>query len=131
MAPLFETGATGRAVYLPPGQWIDYQSGKPYGGGWHQIEAGAIPVVMLVRDGAVLPHIKLAQSTKNMDWATLDLVVYATTTTQSARGLVCLPSDNVLHQIALTRRGGTFALAANPLAGRTALNVRMYTGSGK
>jgi alpha-D-xyloside xylohydrolase len=119
VAPLFET------VYLPPGQWIDYQSGKPYGGGWHQIEAGPIPVVMLVRDGAVVPHIKLAQSTKDMDWSTLDLVVYATAA-QSAKGLICLPSDNVLHPLALTRRGRTFTLAANPLAGKSTLTVKMY-----
>lgn len=130
VAPLFETAATGRHVYLPPGQWIDYQTGKIYSGGWHQIEAGAIPIVMLVRDGAVVPHIKLAQSTKDMDWANLDLVVFAAAA-PSATGLLCLPSDNVVHQIALTRRGGTFALTANPLAGRTALNVRMHTGSGK
>ena len=46
------SGATGRDVYLPAGQWIDYQTGKLYAGGWHKIEAGPIPVVMLVRDGA-------------------------------------------------------------------------------
>jgi alpha-D-xyloside xylohydrolase len=34
----------GRAnVYLPPGTWIDYQTGKNYSGGWQHIEAGKIP----------------------------------------------------------------------------------------
>ena len=28
VAPLMETGATARNVYLPPGTWIDYQTGK-------------------------------------------------------------------------------------------------------
>ena len=28
-----ETGTTGRDVYLPPGNWIDYQTGRVYGGG--------------------------------------------------------------------------------------------------
>jgi alpha-D-xyloside xylohydrolase len=130
VAPLFETGATGRDVYLPPGQWVDYQTGRTYGGGWHAIQAGAIPVVMLVREGAVLPHIKLAQSTKDMDWSNLDLVVYATSA-PSAQGLVCLPSDNVLHRITLPRGAGKYALAVNPLAGRSTLTVRMYTGYGK
>jgi alpha-D-xyloside xylohydrolase len=130
VAPLFETAATGRDVYLPPGQWIDYQTGKTYGGGWHAVQAGAVPVVMLVREGAVVPHIKLAQSTKDMDWANLDLVVYATTA-KSAQGLVCLPSDNVLHGITLPRGAGKYPLAANPLAGRSALTVRMYTNYGK
>jgi alpha-D-xyloside xylohydrolase len=73
---------------------------------------------------------KLAQSTKDMDWANLDLVVYATTA-PSAQGLVCLPSDNVLHRITLPRGAGKYPLAANPLAGRSALTVRMYTGYGK
>jgi alpha-D-xyloside xylohydrolase len=130
VAPLFETAATGRNVYLPPGQWIDYQTGKTYAGGWHAIEAGPIPVVMLVREGVVLPHIKLAQSTKDMDWANLELVVYATTA-PSAQGLICLPSDNVLHRVELSRTKGKYTLAANPLAGRSALTVRMYTGPGR
>jgi alpha-D-xyloside xylohydrolase len=130
VAPLFETAATGRNVYLPPGQWIDYQTGKAYSGGWHAIQAGAIPVVMLVREGAVVPHIRLAQSTKDMDWANLDLVVYATTA-PSAQGLICLPSDNVLHRIALPRGTGDYRLARNPLAGRSALIVRLYTSGAK
>jgi beta-galactosidase len=46
VAPLMEAGMTGRDVYLPPGQWIDYQSGKSFSGGWRKIEAGPIPVVM-------------------------------------------------------------------------------------
>ncbi len=49
----------------------------------------------------------------------------------SAQGLVCLPSDNVLHRITLPRRAGKYALATNPLAGRSVLTVRMYTAQGK
>ena len=98
VAPLMEAGTTGRDVYLPPGQWIDYQTGKVYAGGWHNIEAGQIPVVMLVRDGAVIPHIKLAQSTAQMDWSNLEMVVFAARV-QNAQGLVCLPSDNVLRRV--------------------------------
>ncbi|HEU5397002.1 MAG TPA: TIM-barrel domain-containing protein, partial [Verrucomicrobiae bacterium] len=69
VAPLLHEHATGREVYLPPGTWIDYQDGKTYPGGWQHIEAGAVPVVMLVRDGTAIPQIKLAQSTKDMDWS--------------------------------------------------------------
>jgi alpha-D-xyloside xylohydrolase len=130
VAPLFETAATGRNVYLPPGQWIDYQTGKTYAGGWHAIEAGPIPVVMLVREGAVLPHINLAQSTKDMDWGNLELVVYATTAS-AARGLICLPSDNVLHHIVVPRSGTRYTLGVNPLAGQSTLTVRMFTNSGR
>ncbi len=63
VAPLFEEGATGRNVYLPPGGWIDYQTGRAYAGGWQRIEAGEVPAVILVRDGAAIPHAAVAQST--------------------------------------------------------------------
>ena len=122
VAPLFETGMTGRAVYLPPGQWIDYQTAKAYPGGWHQIAAGALPVVVLVRDGAVIPHVKLAQSTARMDWSALELVVFADAAT-TARGLVSLPSDNVLRPVTLARKGASFALASDPLPGKVAWTV--------
>ena len=83
---------TKRDVYLPPGQWIDYQTGKVFSGGWHNIEAGKIPIVVLVKEGSVIPHIALAQSTAQMDWTKLDLVVYATDS-QKVNGLICMPSD--------------------------------------
>ena len=76
VAPLLESGMTGRTVYLPEGKWIDYQTEKVYEGGWHQIEAGSLPIIMLVRDGSVLPHLKLAQSTVEMDWSKMNLKVY-------------------------------------------------------
>ena len=56
-----------------------------YAGGWHRIEAGKIPVVMLVRDGTVLPHIALAQSTQKMDWSKMDLAVFAKNMTGGQR----------------------------------------------
>ena len=126
VAPLFETGATGRPVYLPPGRWIDYQSSRAYAGGWHTIEAGAIPVVMLVREGAALPHIALAQSTKDMDWSKIELVVYGAAA-PSAEALLCLPSDNVLHRVSLPRRGNAYRLASNPLEGRSVLTIRPHS----
>ena len=125
VAPLFESGSTGRSVYLPPGHWIDYQSGKAYGAGWHTIEAGVVPIVMLVRYAAVLPHIALAQCTKDMDWSKLELVVYAETA-PSATGLVCLPSDNMLHKVELTLRGKKYVPGVSSLTAKTALTVRRF-----
>lgn len=87
VAPLLESGMTGRTVYLPEGKWIDYQTEKVYEGGWHQIEAGSLPIIMLVRDGSVLPHLKLAQSTVEMDWSKMNLKVYSADKKQ-AEGLV-------------------------------------------
>ena len=126
VAPLMESGTTGRHVYLPQGQWIDYQSHKSYPGGWHKIEAGLIPVVMLVRDGSAIPEIKLAQSTSAMDWSQLDVVVFSNDA-NAAHGLLCLPSDQALREVDLTRRNGTFELNGNPLAGKVALVTKIYT----
>jgi alpha-D-xyloside xylohydrolase len=125
VAPLFEN-VTKRDVYLPPGQWIDYQSGKVYSGGWHNIDAGKIPIVILVHEGSVIPRIALAQSTAQMDWSKLDLVVYATDS-QKAIGLVCLPTDKVLHRISLVRKGGAFTLDSDPYGGKVGWTIRMYS----
>jgi alpha-D-xyloside xylohydrolase len=69
---------------------------------------------------------KLAQSTSQMDWSNLEMVVYAASAT-SARGLVCLPSDNVLHPVEVTKRDANFALAADPLGGKATITVRPYS----
>jgi len=122
VAPLFEKG-TARNVYLPgTGNWIDYQTGKSYTAGWHLIEAGQIPAVILVRDGAVIPHIALAQSTDKMDWSKLELKVFASG--NQATGTVCLPSDNVTHTITLFKANGKFALKSNPLEERVVYSVK-------
>ena len=98
VAPLLESGITGRTVYRPEGKWIDYQTEKVYEGGWHRIEAGSLPIIMLVRDGSVLPHLKLAQSTSEMDWSKMSLKVYSADKKQ-AEGLICLPTDNRIQVV--------------------------------
>ena len=98
VAPMLESGMTRRTVYLPEGKWIDYQTEKVYEGGWHRIEAGSLPIIMLVRDGSVLPHLKLAQSTAEMDWSKMSLKVYSADKKQ-AEGLVCLPADNRIQVV--------------------------------
>ncbi len=124
VAPLLHADTASRDVYLPAGKWIDYQSAKVYTGGWHRIEAGKIPIVSLVRDGAVLPHIELAQSTMQMDFSKIGLVVYATDTQKTAKGLICLPSDNKLHSLSLTKRRGKFILDNDPLKGKVNWKIK-------
>jgi alpha-D-xyloside xylohydrolase len=128
VAPLMEENATGRNVYLPPGTWIDYQTGKDYSGGWQKIEAGKIPEIILVRDGTVLPHIALAQSTKDMDWSKLDLVVFAKDAT-TAKGSIFLPGDSDLHDLTLTKTDGAFKLDSDPSAGKVLWNIRQNSGN--
>jgi alpha-D-xyloside xylohydrolase len=127
VAPLMHENDRAREVYLPPGTWMDYQNGNTYSGGWRKIEAGKLPVVMLVRDGTAIPQIQLAQSTMQMDWSTLDLVVFAKDAT-TANGLVCLPSDNALHPLSLTKQGREFKLAGDPLAGKVTWKIQNPEG---
>lgn len=121
VAPLFQDNVYERDVYLPKGKWINYQSGEVYNSGWNHIKSGKIAAVILVRDGAVLPHIRLAQSTKDMDWKNLELVVYSTTNA-SATGFVCLPSDNVLRTVSITNNH----LASDPFNGNVRWNIHSY-----
>lgn len=122
VAPLLHEGATGRDVYLPPGTWIDYQTGKIYAGGWQKIAAGKIPEIILVRDGTVLPRIALAQSTAQMDWSKLELAVLANDSTK-ASGQVCLPSDNELRPVSVSKSNAGWQLDSDPLAGKTAWTI--------
>jgi alpha-D-xyloside xylohydrolase len=128
VAPLMHEKSTGRQVYLPPGSWIDYQSGKSYAGGWQTIEAGKIPAIILVRDGTVLPHIQLAQSTLQMDWTKLSLIVYSKEAS-NLKGLVCLPSDNQLHELSVVKQGSGYKLASDPFAGKVTWQVRGFAKS--
>lgn len=112
VAPLMESGE-GRRVYLPPGDWIDYQTGKSYAGArWQQINAGQIPVVLLVKDHSVIPHVKVAQSTSEIDWKNVELRVFSTDNA-TASGLFALPDGGVQS---LNVTGS--ALQNDPLRGR-------------
>jgi alpha-D-xyloside xylohydrolase len=76
VAPLMEE-TTGRSVYCPPGTWIDYQTGQKYTGSqWHNIDAADIPCVILIRSGATIPFIPVAQCIDQMDWSKVEEVKY-------------------------------------------------------
>jgi alpha-D-xyloside xylohydrolase len=124
VAPLMED-INGRDVYLPPGFWIDYQSGKTYeGGGWQHITAGDIPIVMLVRDGAVIPRFELAQSTAEMNWRDINLMVFSAEAS-IAEGYFCLPEEGALHALFLEREGDDFVLKDGPLQGKVRWGIRI------
>jgi alpha-D-xyloside xylohydrolase len=125
VAPLFESAAE-RRVYLPPGTWIDYQTGKSYNGStWHTIKAGTIPIVLLVRGGAMIPHAAVAQHTGAIDWTKIELRVYGAGSA-GATGLFALP-DGDLHALTAVPAGGGFALKEDPLKGRVAWQLRAAT----
>ncbi len=121
VAPLMESSES-RRVYVPPGAWIDYQTGKVYRGArWHQITAGQIPVVLLVRDHSVIPHIPVAQTTSEMKWNDVELRVFATDAAP-ASGLFALPDGN-LQTLSLDARQNDFILRADPLRGKVRWRV--------
>ena len=97
VAPLMESGNS-RMVYLPKGTWIDYQSGKVYDGGYQTIEAGAIPAVILVRDGSIIPHAPLAQRTDQIQWNQVELKTYQAEA-KTCKGLLFKPGDSQIETI--------------------------------
>ena len=97
VAPLLESGNS-RTVYLPHGQWIDYQTGKVYVSGYQTIQAGSIPVIILVRDGSVIPHAPLAQRTDQIRWDKLELRTYKAKA-KKCTGLLFKPGDQKVQQI--------------------------------
>lgn len=108
VAPLMEEAA-GRSVYLPAGTWVDYQTGLAYDGArWHTLQAGPIPCVILVRGGAVVPHVELAPHTGAMDWRRLEFVVYAEPGQATLAAQVCLPGDPAVREVALRRDGAAW-----------------------
>ncbi|MFL6331820.1 MAG: TIM-barrel domain-containing protein [Pyrinomonadaceae bacterium] len=124
VAPLMESAA-GRRVYLPPGEWIDYQTGQAYTGErWHRIEAGQIPVVLLVKNNSVIPHVKVAQSTDDIDWKNVELRVFSTRDADSA-GLFALPGGGV-QTLKLTAAAGTYALRSDPLRGQVRWEITRF-----
>ena len=125
VAPMFESGAQ-RKVYLPPGKWIDYQSGRVYDGArWEEIAAGQIPVVLLVKNHTVLPHIKVAQSTSAMDWDNVELRVFSTDPSP-VTGLFTRP-DGDLEMLMLVPRGGSFVLRNDPQHGKVNWQIKMQS----
>ena len=97
VAPLMESGNE-RMVYLPKGQWIDYQSGKVYESGYQTIEAGKIPAIILVRDGSIIPHVPLAQRTDQIDWNQIELKTYKANA-KTCKGLIFKPGDSQIETI--------------------------------
>ncbi|MBI4976583.1 MAG: DUF4968 domain-containing protein [Spirochaetes bacterium] len=124
VAPLMDEGTSARDVYIPPGIWIDYQTDRRFDGGqWHHISAGAIPIVLLIRNGSVLPHAAIAQSTGGIDWTNLELVVYRVDDGDAA-GMVNTPQSPEAKAIYARVSGKTVSVIDDPSAGAVRWAVR-------
>lgn len=99
VAPLLEQG-TERTVYLPNGKWIDYQNGKVYEGGYQSIsiEGNSIPCVILVKDGSLIPHVPVAQSTDKIQWDKLTWKTFKADATECV-GYLYKPGDTEVKVI--------------------------------
>jgi alpha-D-xyloside xylohydrolase len=105
-------------VYLPPGTWVDYQTGRAYAGArWLDVSAGPIPIVLLVRDHAVIPHVAVAQHTGAIDWSHVELRTFSSDGAP-ATGAFALP-DGVVHALRVAHG----RLATDPLGGRVSWRV--------
>jgi alpha-D-xyloside xylohydrolase len=72
--------------------------------------------VLLVKDHSVIPHIKVAQSTSEMDWNNVELRVFSTDNSPVS-GLFALPQGELLT-LRLGSDPSGFALKNDPLSGK-------------
>ena len=80
-----------------------------------------IPVVLLVRDHSVIPHVAVAQSTARIDWGNVELRVFSSDSAP-VTGLFALP-DGPLRTLRLQRGAGGYALTQDPTGGKVRWRV--------
>jgi alpha-D-xyloside xylohydrolase len=79
-APVFEDNENSRDVYLPAGsKWMDYHTRECFeGGSWYRLKTDWY-IVVLVREGAVIPVAEVGEpvrSVQSADWETCRLKIY-------------------------------------------------------
>ena len=109
VAPLFDNKG-GRHVYLPAGKWVDYQTRKIFEGSqWHYIEAGALPGIILVKSGSLIPHIKPALSTDDMNWDEIELKAFSSGDVTAVTDF-CFPETGTLVRLEAAYKDGSWKL---------------------
>ncbi len=73
-----------------------------------------------------IPHVKVAQSTAEMDWSAIELRVFSSDG-QPATGLVALP-DGEVNRVELEPVSGGFRLRNDPFGGRVRWTIQSFTG---
>ena len=97
-APVYVEGATSRAVYLPPGRWYEFETGRSHEGGHSlelPVEIGYYP--LFVRAGSVLPLCPVRETVRESLDSGLLLEIYPA---ESLFGRVILDDG-------ISRDGGT------------------------
>ncbi|MEO9021549.1 MAG: TIM-barrel domain-containing protein [Ginsengibacter sp.] len=128
VAPIMEENTHSRKVYLPWGKWINYLTKERYEGAqWVSIKDAELPGIVLVRSGAVIPHIALAQSTAFMDWSKIELIVFSDDVFASAKGKWYQPVQKKLMDIEASFILGRWELNV-PLDRKTKFIVKGFEG---
>jgi alpha-D-xyloside xylohydrolase len=73
----------------------------------------------------VIPHARLAQSTKDIDWSKIQLSVYSTN--GAAKGIVFRPSDKELNELNVVLKNGKYNLATDPYNKKVEWNIVAQT----
>ncbi|MCA9732751.1 MAG: alpha-xylosidase [Deferribacteres bacterium] len=104
VAPIFEKNASSRNIYLPPGEWIDYQTGILYEGRqWLKIHCDGVPGIMLIKNNTVIPHIQPARSTDFLDWSRLEMRIFADSS-DIKKCFLYLPGEENIQQLILEKK---------------------------
>lgn len=122
VAPLFEE-VTERDVYLPPGSWVDLQSGERHvGPAFRRLRAGEIPAVILGRGGRALPTVAPGPHTGALDFGAIEL--WALGEPGGMTGLHCAPESNQAHSLEIDWKEGEPRVVVDPSAGRVRFSIR-------
>ena len=77
VAPLFEDNATGRDVYLPEGEWVDFFTKEAYSGGRYlRVNSTELPIILLVKKGESIPLVEVAECMDRIDLDKVNYVQY-------------------------------------------------------
>lgn len=126
VAPLLAENKNTRQVYLPGGKWIDYQTRQAYNGAqWVTMEAGELPGIILIKDKSIIPHIQLAQSTEELDWSNIDLVVYSVENKEASGNFVD-PKNKELITIRATYQNSFWKMADDTGDGQPRFTIKPF-----
>lgn len=121
VAPLFEE-VRERAVYLPPGEWIDLISGaKHQGPGWVQLTATDVRALVLGRGGALIPTVGVAAHTGAIDFSQIELWALGS---GAARGLYHAADAGDREPVSIDVAAAANGPSSDPSAGKVKFKVR-------
>lgn len=124
VAPVYEKGARTRSLYLPDGNWFDFDNGKKYlGHRYVTVDAPLDKMPIFVREGAIIPLRDYARSVELGCNHKLTLLVYPTlgASTFLLREDDGISNDYLHGAIASTRvefDGKSKQLVINPVQGQ-------------